>query len=154
MTEQENAAKPLEALRAYVAKNGLKFTKQRELIAEVFFAAQGHLTAEDLLEHVRKHDNQVSLATVYRTMKLLTDCGLANPHRFGERQTVYEPSETDEEHHDHIICRDCGKIFEFVDDRIEKLQDEVASKHGLELVSHRMELYGRCVRPDCENRPS
>lgn len=145
----ENA---MESLRDYVAQNGLKFTKQRELIAEVFFGAEGHLTAEDLLEQVREHDSQVSLATVYRTMKLLTDCGLANPHRFGERQTVYEPSENEEDHHDHIICQDCGKIFEFVDDRIERIQEEVASRHGLKLIDHRMELYGRCTKTDCENR--
>lgn len=151
---EEHADNPMESLREYVAKNGLKFTKQRELIAEVFFNTTEHLTAEDLLEKVREHDSQVSLATVYRTMKLLTDCGLANPHRFGERQTVYEPSESDDDHHDHIICRDCGKIFEFMDERIERIQDEVAQKHGLKLVSHRMELYGRCTRPDCENRPS
>ena len=149
-----NPEEALTALREYVAKNGLKFTKQRELIAEVFFGGAGHLSAEELLEKVREQDSQVSLATVYRTMKLLTDCGLANPHRFGERQTVYEPSETGEEHHDHIICQDCGKIFEFFDERVERIQDEVASRHGLELTSHRMELYGRCLRPDCDNRKS
>lgn len=147
-------AESMEALRAYVTKNGLKFTKQRELIAEVFFGATGHLTAEDLLERVRQEDTGVSLATVYRTMKLLTDCGLANPHRFGERQTVYEPSEQHEDHHDHIICDDCGKIFEFMDERVERIQDEIAANHGLELRHHRMELYGRCLKANCENKKS
>lgn len=149
----DSSEDPLNVLRDYVSKNGLKFTKQRELIADVFFQGKGHLTAEELLERVRTEDSQVSLATVYRTMKLLTDCGLANPHRFGERQTVYEPSEGDEEHHDHIICHDCGKIFEFVDDRIERMQHEIAANHQLELTNHKMELYGRCQRgKDCPNR--
>ncbi len=156
MQNPEQSPGPNEAsmasLRKYVQKNGLKFTKQRELIADVFFQSQGHLTAEDLLDRVRKEDSQVSLATVYRTMKLLTDCGLANPHHFGERQTVYEPSETGEDHHDHIICQDCGKIFEFMNEQIEDLQDKIAAGYGLELTTHRMELYGKCTRQDCEHR--
>ena len=148
----EDRTDPRDVLREYVAKNGLKFTKQRELIVDVFFASEGHLRVEDLLEKVREHDSQVSLATVYRTMKLLTDCGLANPHRFGERQTVYEPTESDEEHHDHIICVDCGKIVEFVDDQIEDLQEQVAERNGFRLTDHRMELYGKCVQADCPER--
>lgn len=148
----DNSVASMEALRRYVQKSGLKFTKQRELIAEVFFRTDGHLTAEELLEQVRQQDSQVSLATVYRTMKLLTDCGLASPHHFGERQTVYEPSDRNDDHHDHIICRDCGKIFEFVDDRIEQLQDEIAASHRIKLTTHRMELYGQCLRDNCEHR--
>lgn len=152
MNEHTQHDESLDVLRAYVAKNGLKFTKQRELIAEVFFRGGGHLSAEDLLEKVRVEDSNVSLATVYRTMKLLTECGLANPHRFNERQTVYEPFGGEEEHHDHIICQDCDKIFEFFDARIEKLQDEIVKQQGFELTHHRMELYGRCVKVDCPNK--
>ncbi|MEL6185539.1 MAG: transcriptional repressor, partial [Myxococcota bacterium] len=143
---------PLEVLREYVSENGLKFTRQRELIAEVFFEASGHLTVEDLLEQVRKQDPQVSLATVYRTMKLLTECGLADAHRFGDRQVLYEPSEGDDEHHDHIICTDCGKIVEFFDESLEKRQDTIAETHGFRLQHHRMELYGACTRVDCEGK--
>ncbi|MEM7676771.1 MAG: transcriptional repressor [Myxococcota bacterium] len=143
---------PRDVLREYVAKNGLKFTKQRELIADVFFTSEGHLKVEELLEKVRKQDEQVSLATVYRTMKLLTDCGLAHPHRFGERQTVYESMESDDEHHDHIICNQCGRIVEFVDDRIEVLQEQIATQNGFKLTHHRMELYGLCIDPKCEKK--
>ena len=150
--ESDGRGDPLSALRSYVSKQGLKFTKQRELIAAVFFRGEGHLTAEELLDRVRAQDSQVSLATVYRTMKLLTDCGLANPHRFNERQTVYEPSEGDEEHHDHIICRDCGHIYEFLDERIEALQEQVAAQYGMKLSDHRMELYGNCIQSDCPHR--
>ena len=151
-TSEAGAEQPLEALRAYVAQHGLKFTRQRELIAETFFAAGEHLTVEDLLDKVRESDPQVSLATVYRTMKLLTECGLADAHRFGDRHVRYEPADTDEEHHDHIICDRCGKIVEFYNPRLEQLQDDIAGAHGFRLVRHRMELYGICS--DCEGKAS
>lgn len=143
---------PLEVLRAYVSTNGLKFTRQRELIAEVFFSTGGHLTVEDLLEHVREQDPQVSLATVYRTMKLLTECGLADAHRFGDRHVLYEPNESDDEHHDHIICLTCGKIVEFFNNNLERLQEEISQKHGFTLKDHRMELYGTCTDEQCEGK--
>lgn len=142
---------PLDVLRTYVADNGLKFTRQRELIAEVFFGAGGHLTVEDLLERVREQDPHVSLATVYRTMKLLTECGLADAHRFGDRQVLYEPSEGDDEHHDHLICTECGNIVEFFNSKLEQLQESIASEHGFDLTAHRMELYGTCQ--DCQSKP-
>lgn len=139
---------PREALKAYVAKHGLKFTRQRELIADVFFKAGGHLKVEDLLERVRGVDPQVSLATIYRTMKLLTECGLASPHRFGDRHTTYEPAEREAEHHDHLICTVCNRIVEFYNPRIEALQDQVAAENGFRVTHHRMEIYGVC--PDCQ----
>lgn len=143
----------MDILREYVAQNGLKFTRQRELIAEVFFQAEGHLNAEEVLERVRKEQPQVSLATVYRTMKLLTECGLAESHRFGERQTLYEPAPEEDDHHDHIICTDCGKITEFYDQRIEALQERIAEKRGFVVTHHRMELYAECTDVDCPDRP-
>ena len=146
------SSEPLDVLREYVSNNGLKFTRQRELIAEVFFRAGGHLTVEDLLERVREHDPQVSLATVYRTMKLLTDCGLADAHRFGDRHVRYEPNEGEDEHHDHIICIECGKIVEFLNPKLERLQDKIAEEHGFRLERHRMELYGACTQEDCEGK--
>jgi Fur family transcriptional regulator, ferric uptake regulator len=146
MTETQD---PREVLRDYVAKHGLKLTRQRELIADVFFAAEGHLKVEDLLERVREKDPNVSLATVYRTMKLLTECGLASPHRFGDTSVRYEPADDHDEHHDHLICTRCGKIVEFFNEQIESLQDGVASKYGFEVTHHRMELYGLC--PDCRS---
>jgi Fur family ferric uptake transcriptional regulator len=145
---------PLETLKDYVAKNGLKFTRQRELIADVFFKAGGHLKVEDLLDRVREFDPQVSLATVYRTMKLLTECGLAEPHRFQDGHTRYEPSEGEEEHHDHLICTECGRIVEFFNSDIERLQEQIANSFGFEVAHHRMELYGKCKDPaHCEYNP-
>lgn len=136
---------PTEILNKYIAAHGLKSTKQRTLILEIFYSAGGHLSAEELLELVRVEDPRISQATVYRTLRLLTDCGLAEARNFGDGQTRYEIAT--EEHHDHIICTGCGLIVEFEDERIERLQDEIAEEHGFEMTHHKMELYGFC--PDC-----
>lgn len=135
---------PRQALRAYLAAQGLKVTRQRELIVDVFFEAGGHLRVDELLSRVRAIDPKVSQATVYRTMRLLKDSGLAQERRFGDGHALYEPSGDDDAHHDHLICIECGAIVEFVDERIEALQEEVAAAHGFEVTRHRMELYGRC----------
>lgn len=137
---------PREVLKAYISEHGLKSSRQRELIAEVFFDSGGHLKVEELLERVREVDPRVGQATVYRTMKLLTQCGLAQPRQFGDGHTRYEPAAPHEdEHHDHLICTGCGKIVEFVDERIEQLQEKVALEHGFEVTHHKMELYGVCA---------
>ena len=136
---------PREVLKGYIAKHGLKTSRQRELIAEVFFDAGGHLSIEDLLERMRHTDPKVRQATVYRTMKLLAKCGLAEPRQFGDGHTRYEPMHDHDEHHDHLICTSCGKIIEFIDTQIEHLQDRVATEHGFLVTHHKMELYGLCA---------
>lgn len=135
---------PHDILREYLLRHGLKASRQREIIADVFFRAGGHLRVDELLQEVRKIDPRVSQATVYRTMKLLTDCGLAAPRNFLDGQTRYERSDAGGEHHDHLICTDCGEIVEFVDERIEELQERVAKTHGFVVTHHKMELYGLC----------
>ncbi len=134
---------PIEVLNRYIAEKGLKSTRQRNLIVESFFAAGGHLNVEQLLARVREQDRKVSAATVYRTMKLLTECGLAQPRHFGDGQTRYE---TAGDHHDHLICTDCGLIVEFENDEIERLQLAVAKRHGFQVTNHKMELYGVCSK--------
>jgi Fur family transcriptional regulator, ferric uptake regulator len=143
--QRDRAASPTAALNAYIERQGLKHSRQRELIVEAFFAMNGHVTVEELVARVRKDDPRVSLATVYRTMKLLAECGLASARQFGDGQTRYEAA-AGREHHDHLICRVCGEIVEFSNDRIEALQDAVAKRHGFEVESHKLELYGRCAR--------
>ncbi len=141
--------KKIQALRTFIAKEGLKNSRQRETIAEVFFDSSEHIRVEDLLNRVRAVDPKVSQATVYRTMKLLVDCDLAEARQFQDGQTRYEVSDDDGHHHDHLICTKCGKIVEFVDDRIEQLQVEVAAAHGFTVSDHKMELYGLCSDPKC-----
>lgn len=132
-----------QVLQRYMAEHGLKSTRQRSLIIDTFFEMAGHLSVEDLWSKVRALDPKVSVATVYRTMRLLNDCGLAHARNFGDGQTRYEAA-IGRHHHDHLICTRCQTIVEFENDRIEQLQDAVAKKHGFIVNSHKMELYGLC----------
>ncbi len=140
-----------EVLARYMAQHGLKSTRQRSIIIDTFFGLDGHHTVEDLWSRVRQQDPRVSVATVYRTMKLLSDCGLAHARNFGDGQTRYEAA-VGRDHHDHLICTHCGLIVEFENDRIEQMQDAVARKHGFTVVSHKLELYGLC--PNCQVKQS
>ena len=124
-------------------RHGLKQTHQRESILGTFLESEGHITSEDLYEQVRKSHPEIGAATVYRTLKLLVDAGLANAATFREGVTVYEP---DEEHHDHLICLGCGEIVEFHDSMIERRQLEIAEEHGYRMRRHRHHLYGYCRR--------
>jgi Fur family ferric uptake transcriptional regulator len=138
-----------EALR----ERGLKSTSQRDDIARVFFGAQGHLSVDELYAAVRRVNPRVGYATVYRTLKLLKECGLAAERHFDDGQARYEASEEEEQHHDHIICERCGKIVEFASEELERLQERVARFLGFVVSRHRMELYGICK--DCrEGRQS
>lgn len=132
-----------EVLQRYMAEHGLKSTRQRSLIIDTFFETGGHQSVEDLWSRVRARDPKVSVATVYRTMKLLSESGLAHSRNFGDGQTRYEAA-AGRHHHDHLICTRCGLIIEFENDRIEALQEAVARRHGFHVVSHKMELYGLC----------
>lgn len=132
-----------EALSRFLADRGLKSTRQRELIAQTFFRLTGHLTVEEVWAHARAVDARVSVATVYRTMKLLSDSGLARSQNFGGAQARYEAA-MGRQHHDHLICTACQRIVEFENDQIERLQDAVAKRHGFAVSSHKMELYGLC----------
>jgi Fur family transcriptional regulator, ferric uptake regulator len=136
-------------LDAFMAKKGLRSTKQREHIVETFFAHPDHVSIEELLALVRERDPSIGYATVYRTLKLLTESGVAFERKFGDGLTRYELAD-DETHHDHLICVECGKITEFEEPRIEQLQEHIAEKYGYELRSHKHEMYGVC--PDCQRR--
>ena len=129
----------------YLRRHRLKTTHQRELIVDEFFRSTGHISVEDLLARVRNEKEHIGYATVYRTLKLLADCGLAAARQFGDGQTRYEVA--DETHHDHLICVQCGLILEFENDEIEKLQDEMALRlGGFKVVRHKLELYGLCPK--------
>lgn len=133
-------------LNDYMARHGLRSTEQRRVVTEMFFSSQGHLSIEDLLEQVRLEEPKIGYATVYRTLKLLKECGLAYERHFGDGVSRYEVAWEDE-HHDHLICVECEKIVEFEEDNIEQLQQKVANKYGFKLVRHKLELYGICS--DC-----
>jgi Fur family ferric uptake transcriptional regulator len=139
-------------LNEYMDQKGLRSTAQRRLVTEVFFESDGHLSIEDLLLEVRSKDPKVGYATVYRTLKLLKECGLAYERHFGDGVSRYEVAHEDE-HHDHLICLDCGHIVEFENEEIERLQEDLARRNGFELRRHKHELYGTCAKPSCERRP-
>lgn len=132
-----------------MAKRRLRSTDQRKLIVETFFQATHHISIEELLAHVREQDPRVGYATVYRTLKLLTECGIAFERKFGDGLTRYELAD-EASHHDHLICLDCGKIIEFEEPKIEELQERIAARYRFALKSHKHEMYGTCA--ECQPR--
>jgi len=124
---------------------GLKSTSQRDDIARVFFAAEGHLSIDELYAAVRRVNPRVGYATVYRTVRLLKECGLAAERHFDDGGARYEPVEEEAQGHDHIICERCGKIVEFASEELERLQDRIGRFLGFAVSRHRMELYGICA---------
>jgi len=135
-----------QILQQYMLKKGLRSTDQRRLIVETFFHSPNHVSIEELLAQVRARDPRVGYATVYRTLKLMTESGIAFERRFGDGLTRYELAD-DEAHHDHLICVECGRITEFEEPLIEQLQEKVAQRYGYELRNHKHEMYGVC--PEC-----
>ena len=119
---------------------GVKLTGQRKIIARVMSEAEDHPDVDELYKRVTKIDPKISIATVYRTVKLFEEAGILAKHDFKGGKARYE--EISESHHDHLIDVKTGEIIEFVDDEIEKLQKKVAEKYGYELVDHKLELYG------------
>ena len=136
-----------ERWRAYVQDRRLNVTAQREAIVEQFLRTRDHVSIDELLTKVRKRNPRVGYATVYRTLKLLKECGLAAERHFDDGQARYEPTEETAQHHDHIICERCGKIVEFNSEELERQQERIARFLGFVVSRHRMELYGICS--DC-----
>lgn len=133
----------LSIFRQWIKEQGLKATAQREDIAQVFFATNRHISVEELYRAVRQVNPRVGYATVYRTLKLLKECGLAAERHFADGQARFENIE-EERHHDHLICERCGRIVEFVHPQIEQLQEQVAQRLGFVATNHKMEIYGIC----------
>lgn len=145
-TESANLEHFRALLHEHMEKRGLRKTEQREVIVETFFKSPHHISIEELLAVVRQKDPRVGYATVYRTLKLLTECGVAFERKFGDGLTRYELAD-ESSHHDHLICVDCGKIIEFEEPQIEELQERIAARHGFTLKTHKHEMYGSCS--DC-----
>ena len=119
---------------------GVKLTDQRKIIAKIMSVADDHPDVDELYKRVSKIDSKISIATVYRTVKLFEESGILAKHEFKGNKARYE--ELNESHHDHLIDVKSGEIIEFVDNEIEKLQKKIADKYGYELVDHKLELYG------------
>ena len=120
--------------------HGLRMTDQRRTIADVLEATTDHPDVEELYNRASAADSRISLATVYRTVKLFEEAGILEKHEFGDGRARYETSDRD--HHDHLIDVNSGEVIEFIDTDIEALQEKIAAKLGYQLMGHRLELYG------------
>jgi len=130
----------LETIEQKCLEKGVKLTDQRKIIAKVMTEANDHPDVDELYNRVSKIDQKISIATVYRTVKLFEESGIVTKHDFKGGKARYE--QLMESHHDHLIDIRSGEIIEFVDNEIEKLQKKVAEKYGYDLVDHKLELYG------------
>jgi Fur family ferric uptake transcriptional regulator len=138
-----------EVFAAYLAKHRLKRSDQREAILDTFLRSERHLSVDDLLQLVQKRRSDIGRTTVYRTLKLLQAAGLAQELVL-QGQTRFE-REYKRRHHDHFICNSCGEIFEFSNDEIERIQDEIAAELGFVIQGHRHQIYGLCARCAARN---
>ena len=125
-------------------KKGVRLTEQRKIIAKIMSESDDHPDVDELHKRVSKIDSKISIATVYRTVKLFEESGIVSKHDFKGNKSRYE--QAPKEHHDHLIDVNTGEITEFVDEDIEKLQEKVAAKLGYKLVDHRLELYGAKIK--------
>jgi Fur family ferric uptake transcriptional regulator len=145
MTEEQ------EIFLRHIQEKGLKRTSQRDLILEVFLRTEEHLSSEDLYRLVQKEDPTIGQTTVYRTLKLLSEAGLAREVRFGDGITHYE-HQYKHQHHDHMICSQCGKIIEFFSAELEAIQDAMAAKHKFEITQHLLRIIGLCAECSRSNK--
>ncbi|MGB7971925.1 MAG: transcriptional repressor [Candidatus Deferrimicrobiaceae bacterium] len=134
----------LERIDAEIAAIGGKRSKSRTQVMEAFFRAGTHVTVEELTRAVRKRNRSVGYATVYRTVKLLARLDYVKELDFGDGLKRYESNLV--AHHDHLVCQECGMVFEFKEPKIETLQEQVAKKHGFRATMHRLDIYGYCRR--------
>lgn len=130
-------------IEALCAEKGLRITEQRRIIARVLSEAEDHPDVESLHERSAAIDPGISIATVYRTVRLFEEAGILERHDFGDGRSRYEAAP--EAHHDHLVDVETGKVIEFVDPELEQLQKQIAEKLGFRLVDHRMELYGVAI---------
>jgi Fur family ferric uptake transcriptional regulator len=138
MTEEQ------EVFLQHIQKKGLKRTSQRDLILDMFLRTEEHLSSEDLYRLVQEVDPSIGQTTVYRTLKLLTEAGLAREVRFGDGRTHYEHNYK-HQHHDHMICSECGRIIEFFSAELEAIQDAMAAKHRFQVTQHLLRIIGVCA---------
>lgn len=141
------------AFEAYLTKLGLRQTKQRRSILDALMILGPHVDAETITAQARKVDSSIGLATVYRALQLMTESGVLVERQFGRDRAQFEVVDATNEHHDHLICKQCGAIIEFYDDELERLQETISLRLGFTLVHHRMELFANCLKPEnCARR--
>lgn len=143
------AAAHSERFRRHLREHHQPVTRQRDLVGQVVFGADGHLSVEAIRKELAKQGERVGTATVYRTLELLVESGLVRAHDFGEGFKRYEPM-TSQADHEHLICLRCGRVVEFANERLERMLPVLADEHGFQHQRHRLEIYGVCR--DCRSR--
>ena len=134
-----------------IKNSGLKATGPRLKILEIFQTTkERHLSAEDVYRLLLQQESDVGLATVYRVLTQFEQAGLLRRSTFNSDKAIYELELG--QHHDHLVCLDCGRVEEFFDPNIEKIQNNIATAKGYHLVDHALSLYGHCIKPDCEHK--
>lgn len=138
----------LNDLKTVLKTKGMKYTEQRAIILQILLNIDDHLNAEEVLDIVKEEypDQKIGIATIYRTLNFLEEVNLISSISFGKDGKKYEGNNN--QHHDHIICTDCAKIVEFLDNTIEKKQEEIAAKNGFKITDHTMQIFGLCS--DCQ----
>ena len=136
----------LQVVEEHLRKQGFRWTAQRRLIVEAAFGTHEHFSAEELLDMCRERDASVSRATVYRTLSVLEEAGFVEGLDTGDGSRKFEHV-LGHDHHDHMICTECGKIIEFYDEELEQRQEAVAKEHGFVIRSHQLKLFGSCNEP-------
>jgi Fur family transcriptional regulator, ferric uptake regulator len=137
MTTEDSVPDSIEKL---CIEKGMRMTEQRRVVARVLSSAKDHPDVEELYRRAHEVDPHISIATVYRTVRLFEEAGIIARHDFRDGRSRYE--EASDHHHDHLIDMKTGRVLEFIDDEIEELQERIAQRLGFKLVDHRLELYG------------
>lgn len=132
-----------EAFRNFLKEKNQHYTVQRSLVFEEFLRAKKHLSVEELYGIVKLKEPSIGQVTVFRTLKLLEEAGVATPVNFGDKTVRYELS-FKTEHHDHLVCMKCGKVIEVLDNKLEKRKDKICAKHNFSPSHHRLEIFGIC----------
>lgn len=141
--DSNRMAEAHERFRRHLLRAGLKRTVQRDLIVEVFLHTEDHLSSEDLYRLVKERDNTIGQTTIYRTLKLLVEAGLAGEVRLGDGRTRYEPHDKFP-HHDHMVCVACRRTIEFYSPELKELQNRIAAAHGFRVTEHTLRIFGKC----------
>ncbi len=140
-----NNSEAIDDLKVVLKNKGMKYTEQRAIILQILLNIDDHLNAEEVLDIVKEEypDQKIGIATIYRTLNFLEEVNLISSISFGKDGKKYEGNTS--KHHDHIICTGCGKIVEFLDDEIEKKQEDIAKANGFKITDHTMQIFGLCT---------
>lgn len=137
--------KVTEEFRAFLLRQNLQLTHQREVIAAVFAKSKTHLSVEELYALVKKTDKSIGQVTIFRTLKLLAEAGIARTVNLGDKTVRFELN-FGKEHHDHLICTSCGKVIEVLDQELEEIQDKLCKRFAFTPSHHRLDIFGKCKK--------